>query len=133
MPSATLGSVNYAPGDFSSTSQWVETYQPGQPIYEKEYFNAAGEDGEGVKRYGFRSRLFTFNVVYVVGSEDGVRSAIAADAESLANVAFTTSIDGTDYPSCELISMTHDQPMSTGFNGMYTAKCVVVVNQKRLT
>lgn len=135
MAAVVLGSVTYGSCDFTAAGQWCHAYVVGPRLYEKGYPDAAGVDGTGVKRYGFRERRFSFTCIYVAASAAAVVTAVSGDMNTLANIAFSITVDGTAYAACELEpSSNFSEPRHTGLaSGRFYSNVVMNVVQKRLT
>lgn len=115
--------------DFRTTGKYLEWARAFAPEYEKEWEDAPGEDGVGVKRFGFRNRKIIVCGWYVnTGGWDLLMGNIKADFEALANAAFTTTLESGSYPGCELEMGSHDP-----VEALNLALVTFIINQKRLT
>jgi hypothetical protein len=135
MPAVSLGSVNLsATPSYAAGSKWVEgSGSIGAPRYAIAEHDAAGVDGVGIKRFGFRGRKISIPAIYCNTTEQGAVSAAMADMTTLANTSFTATVAGVQLLACEL-SEESSVDMDTFATGS-TACCraVFVIEQKRLT
>lgn len=123
------GGVSFAATpSYSVDGKFTISYQISAPEYSVRKITTAGVDGSAIRRAGFRGRKISVMATYVSSSYNGVISAIDADFTTLSNVAFTCTIGGVVFPSCELLSASFDEVHGVGSRFFTTATFSILQN-----
>ena len=135
MPAVSLGSVNLsATPSYAAGSKWVEgSGSIGPPRYAIAEHDAAGVDGVGIKRFGFRGRKVSINAIYCGHSESAAVAAAMADMSTLANASFAVDIAGIQMAVCELSDESSVDPDTFATGSTACCRATFVIDQKRLT
>lgn len=129
------GTIVFGPThDYNSVGQWHNEPLFGSPEYEKQYYSLSGDDGQGIKRHGFRQCKHGFIVTYVGSSEGNLEATWFTHTQALANTSIDVEFDilqsGVVIPRCELeateCKLTEMAPMG---NGLWMASGLIHVNQ----
>lgn len=141
MPKITVspesgGSAVYAAdGELSTTPGKIcLAYTPQGKAVEIGFFTSAGESGAGSKNYVYGSRMISFAVCYVNGSEAAVLSGWATDVDSFADSPpCSIEIEGVNtYARCffDAKSSKLEQPKSTGYGTFYAVGILSFVSKE---